>query len=182
MAVNLIVENGSGITNANGYVSVADANTYNDEHPHGSTWLTVSTTDKARSIIMATRILDEQCDWYGQPTYNLESSVSSSNTTAKVQYLRWPRSGVYDLDGYVLDHNRIPDFLKDVTSEFARYLASDDRTAEPDTQGFGAVRLGSLNVTVDKFDQPPILPRSVIAMVKPYGTIRGGASGMTRRA
>lgn len=182
MPVTFVVEDGTGITNANAYVSVEAANTYNDQHPHGDRWVTYGSADKQRSIIMATRLLDEEVNWHGKPTYNLASSVSSSNATAKVQYLRFPRSGVTDQDGYSLDHQTIPTFLKNATSELARYLAANDRTAEPDTQGFGSVKLGSLTVGVDKYDQPPILPRSVIAIIKPYGTVRGGGVAMVRRA
>lgn len=182
MPVTFVVEDGTGVTNANAYVSVEEANVYNDHHPHGDKWVTFGTADKQRSIIMATRLLDDEVQWNGKPTFNLASSISSSNTTAKTQPLRYPRSGVTDQDGYTLDHNRIPTFLKNAASELARYLASTDRTAEPDTQGFGSVQLGSLTVDVDKFDQPPILPRSVIAIIKPYGTVRGGGVAMVRRA
>ena len=96
-------------------------------------------------------------------------------------YLWFPRSGITDQDRYSLDHHTIPKFLKNATAELARYLAVADRTAEPDTQGFGSVKLGSLTVGVDKYDQPPILPRSVIAIIKPYGTVRGGGVAMVRR-
>ena len=101
--------------------------------------------------------------------------------TAKVQYLRFPRSGIADQDGYSLDHHTIPTFLKNATAELARYLAAKDRTAEPDTQGFGTVELGSLTVGIDKYDNPPILPRSVRAIIQPYGTVRGGNVAVVRR-
>lgn len=181
MAVTFVVEDGTGITNANAYTTVAAADTYNDEHPHGNKWVTYGSADKQRSLIMATRLLDEEVNWHGSPTYNLASSVSSNNSSAKVQYLRFPRSGITDQDRYSLDHHTIPKFLKNATAELARYLAVADRTAEPDTQGFGSVKLGSLTVGVDKYDQPPILPRSVIAIIKPYGTVRGGGVAMVRR-
>ena len=179
----LVVETGSAITNANAYCTLAEANSYNDEHPHGTSWLSISSNDKNRSIIMATRTLDEQIDWYGEPTFNMAESISSSNAGNVIrQFLRFPRSGVYDQDGYVFDNKSIPTWLKNATSEFARYLAENDRTAEPDTQGFGQVRLGSLTVDIDKFDQPPILPRSVLNIVRPYGTVRGSNVGMVRRS
>ena len=181
MPVTLVVEDGTVVLNANGYCTVDFANTYNDEHPHGDTWITYGTADKQRGIIMATRLMDEQIKWYGSPTYNLASSVSSSNATAKVQYLRFPRSGIADQDGYSLDHHTIPTFLKNATAELARYLAAKDRTAEPDTQGFGTVKLGSLTVGIDKYDNPPILPRSVRAIIQPYGTVRGGNVAVVRR-
>ena len=182
MAVTLVVEDGTGVLNANGYCSVDFANTYNDQHPHGDAWVTFGTADKQRAIIMATRLLDEEVNWYGSPTYNLASSVTNSNQTAKVQYLRFPRSGMVDMDGYTLDHLSVPTFLKNATAELARYLASTDRTAEPDTQGFGSVKLGSLTVAIDKYDNPPILPRSVKAIIQPYGTVRGGGVAVVRRA
>lgn len=181
MAVTFIVEDGTGVLNANAYTTVEDANAYNDSHPHGDKWVTYGAADKQRAIVMATRLLDEEVQWHGSPTYNLASSVASSNNTAKVQYLRFPRSGLVDQDGYTLDLHKIPQFLKNATAELARYLAAGDRTAEPDTQGFGAVKLGSLTVNIDKYDNPPILPRSVAAMVKPYGIIRGGGMAVLRR-
>ena len=46
MHVTLVVEDGTGVLNANGYCIVDFANTYNDENPHGHPWITYGTADK----------------------------------------------------------------------------------------------------------------------------------------
>jgi hypothetical protein len=145
----------SGASNANAYVSLADANTYNsDERLHNSEWTSASTSDREASIIWATKLLD-QVDWSGWKT---DSS----------QALRYPRAYVWDLDGYPFDSTVIPNWLEDATADLAYHLVVTDRTADPDTKGLAALNAGSVKVDVDKFDALSQLPRSVKLIIKPY--------------
>lgn len=132
MAIVLTVENGTGLHNANAYVSVEDCNAFNNERPYATSWLAVGLEDKKRAIIMATRLLDEHIDWYGQSKRSHNLNLS----TAERQALSWPRSGVSDSDGYTVDQDTIPTWLKSATSEFARFLALEDRTVDPQRLGF----------------------------------------------
>ena len=178
MAIVLTVENGTGLHNANAYVSVEDCNTFNNQRPFATSWLAVGLEDKKRAIMMATRLLDEHIDWYGKSKKSHNLSLSSADR----QHLNWPRSGVLDDDGYSIDDDTIPDWLKEATSEFARFLATEDRTLDPSTGGFSKIQLGTLQVEVDAEDRAGILPRGVVHMVAQYGTIRYRGSAKLQRA
>lgn len=168
MAIVLTVEDGTGLHNANSYVSVDDANTFNNQRPFATAWLAVGLEDKKRAIIMATRLLDEHIDWYGQSKKSHNLSLGTNDR----QSLSWPRSGVFDPDGFTIDQDTMPDFIKDATAEFARFLAGEDRTLDPSTAGFSKIQLGSLSVDIDAQDRSGVLPRGVMHIVAPYGNPR----------
>jgi len=172
MTITLIEETGAGIHNANSYVSVTDANTFNNERPFATSWLAVGLEDKKRALIMATRLLDEHIDWYGQSKRSHNLSLSQPNR----QSLAWPRSGVSDPDKYSIDQDSIPDWLKNSTAEFARFLAAEDSTLDPDTAGFSSINLGALSLSINPDDRAGVVPRGVMHMVAPYGRKRYGAS------
>jgi len=150
-----------GGASTNTYATYAEASTYHNGHVYASTWTAATSTVKETALIMASRLLDEWVDWRGY-------------RTTEGQALRWPRYNVNDRDGWLLDHDVIPTFLVNATSELARYLTTTDSTAIPDTQGFKELAVGSLKLVVDKEDRDKygVLPDSVIVMIEPYGKIR----------
>jgi len=156
--VAMIVEDGTAKDNANSYCSVDDANTYHEKRLHTDDWDNAITSTKEMALMWATRLLDDLIDWDGW-----------KYTTT--QALRWPRTGVVDLDGDDIDHTQIPDFLKNATAEFARCLIAEDRTADPDTKGFKRIVVGSgdVDIAVDKYDRKRTIPPSVWLMVRHYG-------------
>ena len=168
MTITLTVEDGTGKHNANAYVSVDDANTFNNQRPYATSWLAVGLEDKKRAIIMATRLLDEHVDWRGQSKKSHNLSLSETQR----QSLSWPRSGVTDSDNYSIHQDHMPNWLKDATAEFARFLAQTDSTLDPSTSGFSKIALGSLQVEIDAEDRAGVIPRGVIHMIGQYGTIR----------
>lgn len=176
MAITIVVETGTGLSNSNSYVTVAEADTYNENHYYGSAWAALSDENKKRAMIFATRLLDEQVDWNGTPRKSTDTSISDH------QALRWPRNSVVDSDGYAVDHKTIPEWLKNSCSELARYLSANDRTAEPSTAGFSKLQVGSVSVDVDKNDQLPTMPKSVVQMVTAYGRIKFGHNVKLLRA
>lgn len=168
MAITIVVETGDGLPNSNSYVTLAEANTYNENHYYGSAWAALSDERKKQAMIFATRLLDEQVEWNGTPRKSTDRSIDD------YQALRWPRSSVNDIDGYAVDFKTIPEWLKNSTSELARILSGSDRTAEPATAGFSKLQVGSVSVDVDKNDQLPTMPKSVVQMVTAYGRIKFG--------
>jgi hypothetical protein len=176
MAITIVVETGAGLSNSNSYVTVAEADTYNENHYYGSDWAHLQDEKKKRAIIFATRLLDEQVDWNGTPRKSTDTSVSDH------QSLRWPRNSVVDIDGYAVDFQTIPEWLKNACSELARYLTASDRTAEPATAGFSKLQVGSVSVDVDKNDQLPTMPKSVVQMITAYGRIKFGHNVKLLRA
>lgn len=148
-----------GLSTSNTYASVIEATSYFDTVIYRSNWEDASPDERKRALLMATRILDEQMDWFG---YKMTDD----------QALRWPQGSQVGPDGYAVDNEIIPQFLINATAEFAGYLIGEDRTADPDTLGFSRIKAGDLEMVVAKNDRPGILPSSVWQMLVPYGKQR----------
>ena len=151
-----------GSTTGNSYVTLAYASTYCTDHLSGTTYLAATSATQETAVKMATKMLDTWVDWIG----------------AKVeedQALRWPRYNAPDRDGYYFDSDEVPPDVKDGTAELARLLVtSGDTTGDPDTLGFTMLKVGSLQMNIDKSDRDMFgaIPDSVRAFIEPYGTIR----------
>ncbi len=152
-----------GAENANSYATKAEADAYHDVHLYAATWTDADDDNRKIALIMATRILDEVCEWQGEKL-------------AGDQALRWPRWDVYDKDGFVLPADEIPVFLKNATAELARHLLAKDRlqTMDDAVAGLTKVKAGSVEVEFDKMDRMELLPPSVLNMVKDFSTSAGG--------
>ncbi|GAF88181.1 unnamed protein product, partial [marine sediment metagenome] len=87
MADELILESGSASESSNSYCDLTLAEVYYEERLHKSTWTDASDDTKEVALIWATKLLDRQIDWYGA-------------RYSETQALRYPRTGVQDLDGY----------------------------------------------------------------------------------
>jgi hypothetical protein len=149
----------AGASDANSYATVAEANSYFDTQLYKDNWEGSYSDQQTVALIFATRVIDEQMDWYG---YKVTSE----------QALRWPRDGILDQDGYDVSHLIIPQFLINAVAEFAGYLIGENRTAENDTKGFSKMKGDVLELTIDKNDRVGILPDSVLQMISPYGISR----------
>jgi hypothetical protein len=104
----LTVEDGTGLTNAESYLSVADTDTYLANHGNPTVWSSASTAQKEESLRLATQYLDAQ---YGARWKGRRSNED--------QRLNWPREGVVDADAYVIDTDEMPQALKDACAEMA---------------------------------------------------------------
>lgn len=89
----LVIENGTGLTNAEAYSSVADCSAWAVKYYGHS--LTGSDADKEAAIRRAVAYMDG-LKWKG------------TRTTGRVQALAWPRSGVTDCEGLAIGANVIP--------------------------------------------------------------------------
>lgn len=104
----LVVEDGTGKTNADAYDTLVAVDTYNTSHANNSTYSALSDSDKEKAIRLATQYLDN----------NFRNRWKGVRTT-KDQSLAYPRAGVEDYDGYVFDSDVIPQVLKDAMAELA---------------------------------------------------------------
>lgn len=166
MTLVVIVEDGSGLANANVFTSLAEANSYHEARPYASSWVAASSTECEKALILASKMLDIGVLWQGYKAY--------AN-----QALAWPRTGVVDRDGYALSASTIPQFLKDATAELARHLLERDRTAEPTTQGYSRIQIDTLAFDIDVLSQPGFFPPLVKAYIQSYGKVIG-QSGMAK--
>jgi hypothetical protein len=86
----------------NSYISVADADVYFSERLHSANWTNAEDTDKEASLIQATRMLDNLFTWVG-------------TITDPDQSLDWPRTGVYDENGRLIESDVIPVQIEQAT-------------------------------------------------------------------
>jgi len=161
MALTLVVEDGTGKTNSNSYASSANGDSYHDKHVAATDWTGATTAVKEAALAHATRLLDENVSWHG-----IKQDPD--------QALEWPRAGVSDKNGYAIDSNEIQQWLIDATAELARWMIIGDRTLEAGEKGFKRLKVGDLELEPNLSDRKEILPKIVIRMVAPFGTVAGG--------
>ena len=91
----LEVEDGTGKEDADSYLSLADADLYWDNHGAPSEWTGADDSDKEGALRYGTDFLDGKFTWRGF-------------ITTSTQALGWPRGGVFDDEGRLLDSESIP--------------------------------------------------------------------------
>jgi len=108
-----LVEDGTGLTGATAYISVADADAYFSDVTN-STWSAASVSEKEDAIIKATRYMEKRygARWKG---------IISSST----QGLGWPRDYVYDERGTQLNE-QVPTPISYACAEYAVYALSNE--------------------------------------------------------
>jgi len=123
----IIVEDGTGLANADSYLSVADTDTYHTAHSASTTWSGASTANKEKALRLATQYLDTKYEtrWVGT-RYSL------------AQALEWPRTYVVLYDIYSISTTTIPQRLKDACAELALKQISDTDLI-PDVTNPGAI-------------------------------------------
>ena len=164
----MVVEDGTGLATANSYCSIVDADDHHSMRLHNTTWTSISSdTQKEMALMWASRLIDEEIDWYG---------VESTDN----QGLRWPRTGVYDRGNDLIGEGQIPSDVIRATAEFAMFLVAEDRSLESDLMGFKHLEAESVVIKPDKRWQAGVLPKPVWNMVKSYGVKLGGKKRLVR--
>lgn len=102
-----VVEDGTGLSTANSYLSDTDADTYFADHGAPATW-TGTAAVKQEALRMATQYLDAV---YG--------SRWKGRRRLSTQSLDWPRINAVDNDDYAIAFDALPQELQDATSEAA---------------------------------------------------------------
>ena len=143
-----------GGASANAYIDASTADTILAQHSRGTAWSALTSDAKNASLIMATRAL-EQNNFRGA-------------RTAATQALRWPRDGVYTRDGDAISSLVIPDDLKYACAELAYLFSVENRFAEAGTEGFSQITLGSLSLSIDKYDRKNMTPDYVRGFISHY--------------
>jgi hypothetical protein len=124
--MSLVVEDGTGLSTAESYVSVTDADTYHSNRGH-TTW-TGTDAVKEAALRVATAYIDG--------TYRRRFVGTKYSAE---QALAWPRSGAVDADGWPIDEDVIPQALKDATAEAALRELVTPGSLNPDLSAGGAV-------------------------------------------
>lgn len=119
------VEDGNGLSSANAFVSVSEADDY-FELRNVTTWDALSDETKQAAIVRATEFLNQYESQYPGTRKTLGQSLS------------WPRSGADYLDGESIGSSIIPPEIKKACFELAYRATSSDLA--PDINYSTAVR------------------------------------------
>lgn len=143
----LVVEDGTGKSDAESYVSVADADSYHTNHGNPNAWSGAVTGVKEAALRAATQYMDGtyRNRWPGY-----------KNTQA--QALAWPRGDAADADGWAIDSDVVPQAVKDACAELALRAVSaelrPDRTRGEDIKR-KRQKVGPLEVETEYADGAP---------------------------
>lgn len=125
MAATFTVEDGTGLADANAYVDVATVTQYAEDYLEAaSEWTALPQATQERHIRVVTRYLDANFGncWRG-------------SRASKTQALDWPRSGVYDRDGFQVANDSLPAPLERACAQFVVEALSDDLLPNLDSSG-----------------------------------------------
>lgn len=128
----IVVEDGTGVAGAETFISVTDADTYHINRT-ATAW-TDATTEAKESALRKSKD-------YLEGKYRLRWKGTRAT---QGQPLSWPRTGVYDQDGYLIASTTIPQALKDAQAEAALRALSAD--LQPDLERGGAVKREKVDV------------------------------------
>lgn len=161
----LEVEDGTGKSTSESYVSVADASTYHAAR--GNTAWAALTTDALREAAL------RKATDYMRQAYRSRWQGYKVNED---QALDWPRYNV-EVEGYAVDSDIVPTEIKNACAELALKASSAD--LNPDlTQGVLSEQVGNIQVTYDKGSPQFTRYRAIDAIIAPYLKAGGGGCSM----
>lgn len=161
MAFVLVVEDGTGLADANAFADAATVTDLLEGSPFGAAWPDVDPAKQDQCIAEASAWLS-RLPWDG---------VASTATQA----LAWPRTGCLTRDGMEVSGDVVPAFLVQATARLALALSSQTATPYAPTglQPGTALELpGGLKLT--PATTTAVLPADVQMLVAPY--VRRGST------
>jgi hypothetical protein len=162
MAFSFVVETGIADPDANSYCTVEFADDYVEANTHvSSDWTALDDATKERLLVRASKTLDVRFRWQG-------TRVDQDSG------LKWPRSGVYDEDGFQIGDDVIPRLLQEATAEMATYLMSDDWTAPRENDQFKELQVDVIDIKFDTDYRRSYVPDTIIAMLHTLGFANSG--------
>jgi hypothetical protein len=172
MAVTLVAT--PGATNANSYLTLAEANDYFDTRLFSDNW-TDNLADGEKALMMATRTLDALAQPYKyyvadgpRPYYRTRPQWTGVPASA-TQALAWPRAGMYDAGGNLIASDVIPQALKNAVAELAMQLLAEDRTLDNDVsaKGIRSISAGPVSLSFKDSIDMKVIPDAVWNLLPP---------------
>jgi len=133
MPVTVTVEDGTGLSNANSYLTVAELRDYFAVVPDAATFIALSDDVLGQYVIWATRTLDQKTLWKG---------CALTDTQA----LAWPRQFVYDKYGKAVASDSVPSQVKAITAEFARWMQDNDPSDGSDISNIKQITVDVIDI------------------------------------
>jgi hypothetical protein len=129
MAITLVVEDGTGLSTANTYISASDADLYNANLGRVE-WAALDDDVKAAALVKATQFVDASFQWIGGRMF-------------RVQALAWPRHAGLDSSGQSIllidrdgfDIEGVPQVVQKAVAETAFLSLSNDLFQIADPNG-----------------------------------------------
>ena len=137
MAATFVVEDGTGKSNADSYISVADADQYFENHNNPSDWTGATQSEKEMALRNATQYLDS---YYGARWRGRKKLLEED------QSLDWPRYEAYDDNDRWIDSETLPAKLLEATAESGLRDITETDGLLPDIDEPGTVKKYSVQV------------------------------------
>ena len=165
--MSLIVEDGTGLADAESYLSVADATTYHTNMGNSVAWAAVGVTAVQEAMLRrATNYLRSRY-------YNMWEG----RAIAAAQRLDWPRWGVPTRDGYgAIASNAVPEEVKNACAELALKAFSADLMPD-ESQAVKREKIGPIEVEYDQTSSSAPSYVAIDAMLAPF-LIAGSRPGL----
>jgi hypothetical protein len=178
MPLTLTKEDGTNVTGANTFVTLAEAETFFEGEFDKADWVAATDANKEIALVTAARILDQQFMWRGK------------RTTPGTQPMQWPRTGVQEADRHV-ENNEIPTPLKEAQALIALSILTNTafETRDPGAGGAdqisaidlgqGALKIayqGQSAAGATSMKYKTVVKARVQTMLEPYGSFAHGGS------
>lgn len=161
MAFTFVIETGLALSDANSFTSVEFADDYVDTNIHISAdWLALEEGTKQRLLVRASLYLSRMILWEG-------TRIDEDSG------LPWPRAGVYNIDGFLVDEDVIPIELQQATVELAvHFMSGDLASTASTTSALEEIVVDVIELKYADPVDPEIVPNFVLALIDGLGVLR----------
>lgn len=153
--MTLIVEDGTGKTDANSYVTADYADAYHAAKGNAD-WAAATTDAKEQALIRASAFLTNAYVWQGQ------------KVNRRAQALAWPRYGMSDKEGWPVLPQEMPHEVLDACCEIALRELTEPGTMNPDVveaEKARRLKAGSVEIEYANFQVSPQASRPTLLIV-----------------
>ena len=151
----LTVEDGTGLADADAFISLAYANTFHRER-HNTDWLGGDVADQEAAIRNVTLYMSESLPWEGVPTHE------------RRQALAFPREGLYDKHDLSIKIDEIPRELEQACALLSLYELQNPGTFTTATFDRGRIltrkKIGPIEKQWSVINQTPAAARPTVIM------------------
>ena len=158
--MSLTVEDGTEVSGAESYITVADALAYH-ANLGNSAWALLTTAQQEQNLRKATNYMVQI---YGIRWQGVRVTATQS--------LDWPRSGVY-AHGFAVDTDIVPDAVQNACAELALKAAAGELLSDK-KRAKTRVKVDVIETEYDRFAPHATKYEAVEAMLAPYFKNVGG--------
>lgn len=158
--MDIVVEDGTGIVIANSYLSTDEADDFLSIDIH-SNWLPLTDDVKEKLLMYATRVVDQRVRWNGRKTYPTSG-------------LAWPRCGVRDKEGFLIEDNIVPSAVKYAVAVLANHLITNNPEVANTASNMTEIQVDVITLKFDVNKSPEKYPSQIKFILEGLGTVAIG--------